>query len=248
MPKNTDNNKVSKNTNNKVSKKLQNVVVDDVSDNDSNSISDVESDNESDNDDADDNEDDDNDDEDEDNNQLNEDIKKDKTKKLTHEELLDEINGMTESENILESEIIDLQTLLMTKIKERKALAKKKNKLLGLLQKAHNDGLNKARKEKKKRTNTSKSGILTEHPIPPILLKFLNLPENTVMMRPKVFSLLHNKFKELGLKKGQEAILDKKTAKLFGVEDGHVIRFQDFQKFLADIYEKAKVKQTEVTL
>ena len=174
--------------------------------------------------------------------------KKDKAKKLTCEELFNEINIISESETILENEIIDFQTLVISKIKERKALTKKKNKLLGLLPKAHTDGLNKARKEKKRKTNNSKSGILAEHPVPPILTKFLNLPENTVLMRPKVFSLLNNKFKELGLKQGQNTILDKKTAKLFGVNEGHVIHFQEFQKFLADIYGKANAKQTEVVL
>jgi hypothetical protein len=60
--------------------------------------------------------------------------------------------------------------------------------------------------------------------------------------------LLNNKFKELGLKKGQETILDKKTAKLFGVDEGHVIKFQECQKFLANIYEKENPKSTEVAL
>jgi hypothetical protein len=174
--------------------------------------------------------------------------KKEKPKKLSHEELLNEINKISESENTNESEISELEKLLLTKIKLRNSLRKSKTKYIGLLPKAYVDGLNKARKEKKKRVNNSKSGILAEHPIPPILLKFLNLPDNTLMMRPKVFSLLNNKFKELGLKKGQETILDKKTAKLFGFDEGHIIKFQACQKFLADIYEKANAKTTEVTL
>lgn len=174
--------------------------------------------------------------------------KKEKPKKLSHEELLSEINKIIESENAVESEISELEKLLLTKTKLRNSLRKSKTKYIGLLPKAYVDGLNKARKEKKKRVNNSQSGILAEHPIPPILLKFLNLPDNTLMMRPKVFSLLNNKFKELGLKQGQETVLDKKTAKLFGFEEGHVIKFQACQKFLADIYEKAKIKTTEVTL
>ena len=174
--------------------------------------------------------------------------KKEKPKKLSHEEVLSEINKISESENTNESEISELEKLLLTKIKLRNSLRKSKTKYIGLLPKAYIDGLNKARKEKKKRVNNSKSGILAEHPIPPILLKFLNLPDNTLMMRPKVFSLLNNKFKELGLKKGQETILDKKTAKLFGFDEGHIIKFQACQKFLADIYEKANAKTTEVTL
>lgn len=174
--------------------------------------------------------------------------KKEKPKKLTHEEILNDINKVLESENVLESEISELEKTLASKIKLRTTYRKSKNKLIGLLPKAYIDGLNKARKEKKKRTNNSKSGILAEHPVPPVLLKFLNLPDSTLLMRPKVFSLLNNKFKELGLKKGQDTILDKKTAKLFGVEEGHVIKFQECQKFLANIYEKANTKSTEVAL
>ena len=174
--------------------------------------------------------------------------KKEKPKKLTHDELLVEINKVLEAENILENEISELEKVLASKIKLRSTYRRSKNKFIGLLPKAYQDGLNKARKEKKKRTNSSKSGILAEHPVPPVLQKFLGLPESTLLMRPKVFSLLNNKFKELGLKKGQETILDKKTAKLFGVDEGHVIRFQDCQKFLADIYEKANTKNTEVAL
>jgi len=174
--------------------------------------------------------------------------KKEKPKKLTHEELLVEINKVLEAETILENEISELEKVLASKIKLRATYRRSKTKFIGLLPKAYQDGLNKARKEKKKRTNSSKSGILAEHPVPPVLQKFLGLPESTLLMRPKVFSLLNNKFKELGLKKGQETILDKKTAKLFGVDEGHVIRFQDCQKFLADIYEKANSKNTEVVL
>jgi len=174
--------------------------------------------------------------------------KKEKPKKLTHDEIIIEINKILEAESTLENEINELEKVLLSKTKLRAAYRRAKNKNIALLPKAYLEGCNKARKEKKKRTNSSKSGILAEHPIPPILLKFLGLPDNTLMMRPKVFSLLNNKFKELGLKKGQETILDKKTAKLFGFEEGHVIRFQECQKFLADIYEKANPKTTEVVL
>jgi hypothetical protein len=174
--------------------------------------------------------------------------KKEKQKKLNHDELLSEIAKIIEDESILENKISELEKTLVLKVKLRSNYRRNKNKYILLLSKAYQDGINKTRKEKKKRTNNSKSGILAEHPIPPILQKFLNLPENTLLMRPKVFSLLNNKFKELGLKKGQETILDKKTAKLFGVDEGYIIRFQDCQKFLADIYEKANIKATEVTL
>lgn len=174
--------------------------------------------------------------------------KKDKTsKKLPFEDIIKEINIILEEENKLEAEIVELDKTLLLKTKKRSVLRKEKNKLINLLPKAFTDGCTKAVKEKKKRTNTSRSGILKEKPIPPVLVKFFGLKENTVLARPKVFHLLNEKFKELGLKKGQDTILDKKTAKLFGVEDGHVIEFKKHQTFLANIYNNAE-KKNEVSL
>jgi hypothetical protein len=174
--------------------------------------------------------------------------KKEKTKKLTFDELIVEINNISDLEVNLENEILELEKLLNTKNKSKSLFRKNKNKLIALLPKAHIDDINKVIKNKKKRTSNNKNGILREQPVPPILQKFLNIPENALLMRPKVFSLLNNKFKELGLKKGQETILDKKTAKLFELNEGHVIKFTECQKFLADIYEKANSKTNEVTL
>jgi hypothetical protein len=169
------------------------------------------------------------------------------SKKLTFDEIFQEINIILEEETKLEAEIVELDKTLILKTKKRSVLRKEKNKLLNLLPKAFTDGCNKAVKEKKKRTNTSRSGILKENPVPPILIKFFGLKENTLLPRPKVFHLLNEKFKELGLKKGQDTFLDKKTAKLFGVEEGHVIKFKEHQTFLANIYNNAE-KKNEVSL
>jgi len=174
--------------------------------------------------------------------------KKEKSKKITYDELIIEINKISESEILLENEILELEKLLNTKNKIKSSLRKNKNKYISLLSKAHIDDISKVIKNKKKRISNNKNGILREQPVPLILQKFLNIPENTLLMRPKVFSLLNNKFKELGLKHGQETILDKKTAKLFELNEGHVIKFTECQKFLADIYEKANSKNHEVTL
>lgn len=174
--------------------------------------------------------------------------KKDKTtKKLSFDDIIKEINIILEEENKLEVEIVELDKTLLLRTKKRSVLRKEKNKLINLLPKAFTDGCTKAVKEKKKRTNTSRSGILKENPVPPILVKFFGLKENTLLPRPKVFHLLNEKFKELGLKKGQDTILDKKTSKLFGVEDGHIIRFKEHQTFLANIYNSVE-KKNEVSL
>jgi len=178
---------------------------------------------------------------------------KEKIKKMTFDEIYAEIDALIKQEQQLDSEIKIIKENLDALEKNRNATKKSKNKLIGLLPKAHIDGCNKARKEKKKRTNSSKSGILNELPVPPILIKFLEIPENSLMRRPTVFSLLNNKFKELKLKHGQETVLDKKTAKLFGLQEGHKIEFEQHQTFLAKLYADAGIKSekkisTEVVL
>jgi DNA repair exonuclease SbcCD ATPase subunit len=178
---------------------------------------------------------------------------KEKVKKMTFNEICVEIDALTKQEQELDSEIKTHKEKQNALEKKRNAIKKSKNKLIGLLPKAHIDGCNIARKEKKKRTNSSKSGILNILPVPPILIKFLEIPENSLMERPKVFSLLNNKFKDLKLKHGQETILDEKTAKLFGLKEGHKIEFKQYQTFLAKIYTDAGIKSekkisTEVVL
>jgi len=174
--------------------------------------------------------------------------KKEKKEKPTFDEVYKEIDSLTKEEIQIDNEILELHKQLSVKEKQKSANKKQRNKLLNLLPKAYEDGCNKARKEKKKRTNSGKNGILKEVPVPTLLIKFLNLPEGTQLMRPKVFSLLNKKFIELGLKKGQSSVLDKKTAKIFGVDEGYEIEFDKCQSFLAKIYNDAKPKPTDISL
>jgi hypothetical protein len=233
------------------------VVVEDVEDDESDDDSDDES-----NDESDDESDEESDDESNDNKdqpETHENVKdtpkeaKEKLKKMTFDEIFAEIDTLIKQELSLDSEIKTVKESLESLEKNRNASKKSKNKLLSLLPKAYLDGCNKARKEKKKRTNSSKSGILNELPVPPILIKFLGIPETSLMRRPTVFSLLNNKFKELKLKQGQETIFDKKTAKVFGLQEGHKIEFKQHQTFLAKLYAEAGIKSekkvtTEVVL
>jgi hypothetical protein len=175
-------------------------------------------------------------------------VVKEVKQKPTFDGCFTEMDAINKEELKLNSEVNELNKLLDSKVKQLKALQRQRNKLFNLLPKAYEDGCNKARKEKKRRTNASRSGILKESAIPPVLMKFLELKEGTLLSRPKVFSLLNNKFKELGLKKGQDTILDKKTAKLFGLEEGHKIEFKMCQTFLANLYNAEKAKSNEVSL
>ena len=174
--------------------------------------------------------------------------KKEKPKKLSHKELTIELLNNEEKISKLGSEIDELETKLKACVRDQNALRRTNLRLIKQLDKAHDDDVNKARKEKKKRNVTEDSGILKNKPIPPVLIKFLNLEEGTELPRTKVMSRLSNKFKDLGLRKGQDIELDKKTAKLFGKEEGYIIEFKYFQRFLKTVYEDAGLKTTEVSL
>jgi len=51
-------------------------------------------------------------------------------------------------------------------------------------------------------------------------------------------SLLNDKFKQDGLKKGQITTLDKNTAKSLGKEENREIKFTGFQSFLKEFYDE----------
>jgi len=175
--------------------------------------------------------------------------KKDKLKKYTHKELTSELILNEEKISELKSKLVEHEDAINTITKEINARRRTNLKFIKLLDKAHDEDVTKARKEKKKRNITQNSGILKNKPIPPILIKFLDIKsEVTELPRTKVMSLLNNKFKELGLKKGQETVLDKQTAKLFGKDEGFIIEFKYFQTFLKNVYEEAEGKSNEVSL
>jgi hypothetical protein len=170
----------------------------------------------------------------------------DKAKKLSHKELTSELLSNEEKISELETKRTELYKSIQTIEREQNALRRINLRLIKQLDKAHDDDVTKARKEKKKRNVTEESGILKCKPIPKVLKEFLDLDQDTELPRTKVMSLLSNKFNELKLRKGQHIHLDKKTAKLFGKEDKYVIEFKYFQRFLKEIYESDN--KTEVKL
>jgi len=175
--------------------------------------------------------------------------KKDKLKKYTHKELTNELISNEEKISDLKNKLVEHENSINIITREINALRRSTIKFMKLLDKTHDEEITKARKEKKKRNITKKSGILEYKPIPPILIKFLDIKSDvTELPRTKVGSLLNNKFIELGLKKGQETFLDKQTAKLFGKEEGFMIDFKTFQTFLKNVYQESEVKSNEVIL
>lgn len=120
-----------------------------------------------------------------------------------------------------------------------KTLRSNEKKLIEKIPKIHKNEVVKASKEKRKRNKENKGGFNKEAPVPEILREFLDLEEGIELSRPAVMSKLNTKFKDLGLKDGQKTILNKETAKLFGLKKGHVIPFEGMQTFLKEQYTKS---------
>jgi hypothetical protein len=93
-------------------------------------------------------------------------------------------------------------------------------------------------KSKTKKTNNN-CGFNKEVPVPQVLIDFLEL-EETILPRPKVGSLLTQKFKELGLKTGQFIKLDEDTIEQLGLDESYLepIKQTHFQTMLATFYKK----------
>jgi len=174
--------------------------------------------------------------------------KKEKKQKETFEELTKRIDTHRTDMKNIDKEISELEKTLKAKEKERNEHERQLNSALKLLTKTHSDEVTKALKERPKRKGNVNGGFNKEQPVPEVLRSFLGLPEGAAMARPKVMSALNNKFTELKLKDGQNTTLDKSTAKALGLGktgEGKVIKFTEFQTFLASFYPKA---ETEVNI
>ena len=127
----------------------------------------------------------------------------------------------------------------MRKLKRKSQLIRKK------LPKTFTSEINKAKKEKRKRKGPNNGGVQKPNDVPLKLISYLSLEEGQQLSRPAVWKLLSQKFKDSGLRNGKDIILDKKTAKIFGKEKGHVIGFTKFSTFLTDIYKEDHNKKNE---
>jgi hypothetical protein len=168
--------------------------------------------------------------------------KKSKEKKLkeSFEELMKKLDDTQSGIKIIEKEIVEIMKILKGKEKIRNDYERQRNSILKLLPKTHHDEVIKARKEKPKRPGNIKGGFNKEQPVPEILIKFLDLKEGELCLkRPQVMSKLSNKFSIMGLKKGQDTILNKEVVKELELEKSYinkVIKFGEFQTFLKGFY------------
>jgi hypothetical protein len=167
---------------------------------------------------------------------------REKKQKETFEEVTSRIeNRSKEIKDLYKKKTEQYKTLKATE-KSISDLERKQSADYKLLEKSHNDDIKRVRSEKPKRKGNVNGGFNKEQPVPDVLRKFLGLPEDTKMARPKVMSALHNKFKELGLKDKQTTKIDKKTAKELGLDGPVDVEFGRFQAWLATFYPKDKEK------
>jgi len=197
----------------------------------------------------DDEEDDDEDEDDEKNDEEEEDKTKDKKPKKSFLELHSDFEKLSDEIKTIEHDIREAEKQMKTMEKKKNDLERQRTKTFVLLGKSHDDDVKKALKVKPKRKGNKDGGFNKELPVPPKLMKFLDIEEGVVMSRPKVMSLINEKFKSEGLKQGQITTLDAKNAKLLGKEKGRVIEFTAFQSFLKEFYDEAFPPQnTTVTI
>lgn len=176
------------------------------------------------------------------------------SKKIKEKKAKESFNELCEKMEIVRSElkgknkeISEITKELKSKEKEKNDLERQLSNILKILSKTHIDEINKVKKDKPKRKGNVNGGFNKEHLIPEKLGKFLGIAPDVMMARPKVTSALHNKFTELKLKQGQNTTLDEATVKKLGLDKeyiGKIIKFTEFQKFLASFYPK----KVEVTI
>jgi hypothetical protein len=168
----------------------------------------------------------------------NHDKKKDKKHKESFESLTKRIDISRNNIKLINKEINELEKILKLKHKERNDYVRQLNNTLKLIGKTHSDEVTKARKEKRKRKGNINGGFNKEQPVPENLRNFLGLSEDAAIPRPKVMHELHVKFKELGLKDGQIITINKATCEALNLKysEGKVIKFTEFQTFLASFY------------
>lgn len=169
-----------------------------------------------------------------------------KKAKKTFKELSEKLESLYSNIKEVEKEVRDLEKQTDIKGKQRRDFERQVMSIMNILLKTHTDEVARATKSKPKRKNNPNSGFNKEHPVPEILRDFLGIDESVCLPRPKVMSLLNNKFSVLGLKNGQVTTLNEETAKALGLGKegkGKEIKFTEFQSFLATFYPKKEEKK-----
>ena len=141
---------------------------------------------------------------------------------------------------------------IMKLIKEHSQKRKQFNKEVSKIIKVVNtfssklEGVHQKDKPKRKRTeNSGKSGVNKKQPVPPELVKYLELNDGDEYSRPEISKLLSLKFETDGFKKKEDrltfiTIKSSKAAKKLGVEKGYKFPAKAYQTFLKPYYDRLK--------
>jgi hypothetical protein len=168
--------------------------------------------------------------------------------KPTFKELLSEYDDLASKIKEHDSMINNMKESIRNKTVLRNNMDRQRNKIYALFSKCHDDEIKRALKRKNKRKGNKDSGFNKELDVPKVLSKFFNLEEDVKMTRPKVMSMLNNKFKDLGLKNGQLTTLNETTALALGKEPGRIIQFTGFQSFLKEFYDSENKVELDIKL
>ena len=154
----------------------------------------------------------------------------------------------------LEELDLELKNLKLEYFEKEKQVLKKKiklNKEINFIKKKlesqFNREINIAKKEKRKRKIPVNGGIMKVIKVPKVICKYTGLEDtdDLKMTRPQLVRLLNEQFKKDGSRQGQDIILNKKTAKLFGKKvnknNTYVIPFKGFQTFITEILSMDEV-------
>jgi len=165
-------------------------------------------------------------------------ISKDKKLKKTWQEIIIEWERVSLEIKENECKHKELLEILYKNEKVRNDLERQRNRLYSVLSKSHDDEIKRVKKEKPKRKGNKDGGFNKESPVPPKLIKYLGLDEGIELSRPKIMSLLNDKFKTEGLKQGQITTLDKNASNLLDKDENYEIKFTAFQSFLKEFYDE----------
>lgn len=115
--------------------------------------------------------------------------------------------------------------------------------LIRIAQKYHAQVVRQVKKKSRsdnKSTKRAVSGFNKPAPVPAAFCGYLGLSEGQELPRTAVTALLYQKIKELNLlnpEDKREIQADAPLRELFRMEDGEVIKFNNFQKFVSRVYK-----------
>ena len=98
----------------------------------------------------------------------------------------------------------------------------------------------------RKTNNCGKGGFNKLVPVPPKLIKYLELEDDAMLTRPAITRVLNDKFKLDNFRNGKDIkITSRKAAKILGCKYNITIAFSKFQGFIKKFYDEVKENSNE---